>query len=49
MSIPPPEVLFNVEELDEEEIELSQYNIKRLIMSSLLFSWLSDVTLYPIV
>lgn len=49
MSHPPPELLFNVEELDDEEIELSQYNIKRLIVSSLLFSWLSDVTLYPIV
>eukprot|EP01127_Copromyxa_protea_P016594 TRINITY_DN4951_c0_g1_i1.p2 TRINITY_DN4951_c0_g1~~TRINITY_DN4951_c0_g1_i1.p2 ORF type:complete len:139 (-),score=16.99 TRINITY_DN4951_c0_g1_i1:670-1086(-) len=50
MSIPPPEVLFNVDEFeDDDDIEFSQYNIKRLIVSSLLFSWFSDITLYPII
>jgi len=48
MSIAPPDVLYHLQDF-EEEIEFSQYDIKRLILSSLCFSWLSDITLYPIV
>jgi len=41
--------LYKLDEFeDDDEIEFSQYNIRRLVMSSLLFSWVSDVTLYPI-
>jgi hypothetical protein len=40
--------LYDVEDFEEEEIELSQYDFKRLIFAGLCFSWLSDITLYPI-